>query len=269
MIQRNIRYPFLAAAALMFSPNSFAGDSASTLTLNAQLGGHSGSFEGLTFQVEPGEVLAELLFPETGKATLYGTGNADPWMNLRYELENTSAVEQFFSVSLWMTTEDTSGPTTFDSFIDLALTDIDENGVAYVRSSNFSFTAVDDHGGDDTWSANLGRIPPPGFETYSGEGIFNLVDTGGIGPDNSAIAGSLGYNFIRFLASGYISAGDSLVLTGQTCYANDFANCPSRFVLSGSSAVPLPATGLLLFPAIISLAGFARTRTNPRRRICI
>lgn len=193
-----------------------------------------------------------------GLANLRMFANDDPWLNIRYELENLTDQQQFFSLDMRMPTLATSGPTVKDSFMNMELIDANNDGNVFVSDATSSFTVIEDNGVDsiiaqDTVGQSLF------FQFITGEGSHSVIDETGVGPNSDLFEGSNGFNFMRFLTNGSISAGDKLVITAMGCYANDAINCPDRFIIP-ASAVPVPPAVWLFGSGLIGLIGIARRR---------
>jgi hypothetical protein len=233
----------------------------------------AGSILVKTYALMASAVIVDELFGSTGPvlevpkaittayiAELLMQGHSDPWLNLTYVLENRTDSTQYFSLNLALFTQDTAGPTYKDAFMDLTLTDSNDDGSASLTSVFGSFQAADERGGDTTPIQSIAFSSP--YTDYFSAGTYSVFDVAGpaTGPDSSTIeGGSAGFNELRFLASGYLSAGDAIVLNAFACYANDFANCPERYVIS-PSAVPLPAATWLFGSGLLWLFGIARKK---------
>ncbi|MBI1396030.1 MAG: hypothetical protein GC151_08605 [Betaproteobacteria bacterium] len=227
-----------------------------------------------------GELIADKLYSGTGLSTaipkvitaayianLILAGNGDPWLNLTYVLENRSDTPGYFSLNLALVTQDTAGPTYKDAFMDLILTDSNGDGSASLNGISASFSVADERPGAPVTPVQSIAYSAP-YTDYSDAGTYSVFDVAGpvAGPDSSTIPdGSPGFNELRFLASGHLSPHDSIELHAFGCYANDFADCPARFVIS-PSAVPLPATVWLFGTGLVVLAGFAGKRNGVSHR---
>ncbi|GGE42970.1 hypothetical protein GCM10011360_32920 [Primorskyibacter flagellatus] len=186
--------------------------------------------------------------------------DADPWMMFEFRLENHDFVPAFYALDIRMRTDVISGPTHKEAFLDLELIDSDSNGYVASSSTSAYYTVIDDDGGP-LINASEG-LANSAFGTFlSGEGTHTLFDVAGPGPDSDMIDATDGFNYMRFTINGYLSPGDSLILSTIGCYGADAAACPAGFTLPDSlTAVPLPAS----LPVLLSGIGLLALRRNRR-----
>jgi len=251
----------LVAALLIHVPIARAGYE-SAYKWDALVGGWQHSETGAFFGGHGmNDVFTELFLPLGGSFALYGNGDGDPWLNLHGEIHNGSEQSIYFFVNFLLSTDSTVGPTTQDSFIQLALEDTNGDGIAYLNSPFANFTAIDDHGGDITQGVGIAWTQP--YTSYAEAGEFVVFDTQGPqpGPDSSLLDASLGFDVLRFTASGYLSAGDTLKFDAFACYANDFGMCPERFIYQ---PVPEVEIAYLMLSGLALLGAVSRRRRNAR-----
>lgn len=249
----------LIVLVFVFSPTSYASTTQAAVFVYAFFGDKGSEFPATINDGVPNYPILSVS-DDKKLVELYTAGNDDPWLNLTYVLENKTDSSQYFSIAVTLFTVDTVGPTTADAFMDLTLSDGNKDGHAAFSSPFASFTVAEERGGDNTPVQSIANIAP--YSYYSGEGTYSVFDTGGpvVGPDSDTISdGSLGFNELRFLSSGYLSHGDSIELNAFACFANDYSSCPDRFIIPVSS-VPLPAAAWLFCSGFLGLIGVARCK---------
>lgn len=172
----------------------------------------------------------------------------DPLMNLRFELSNFTDQQQFYSLQIKFPTDVTAGATFNDSWANIELFDDSGDGNASLFDGSTFFEVIDDPGGDlINGSANLGESF---FYSRSEVGKTSLFDNVGAGPNSDDFDGD-GFNWMRFVTSGHLSAGDRLAITGMGCYATTADYCPERYEIPAiPSPVPIPAAAWLFGSAL-------------------
>lgn len=177
----------------------------------------------------------------------------DPLLNLRLEIFNPSDEAIFFNFQIKIPTDVTKGPTFNNTFANVELFDDNNDGIARLGSPNAVnafFEVIDDplNGVAINGSALLGE----NFSYRgSGEGKVTLFDNDGVGPNSDDFMGD-GFNFMRFLIGGSLSAGDRAVITAMGCYSNEEDYCPERYEIP-ASPIPVPATAWLFISGLLGL----------------
>jgi hypothetical protein len=205
----------------------------------------------------------ETFYPGSGTILSFQQ-DPEPLLNLRYEIENLTDSQQFFSLQVKFPTDITLGPTFNDTFANIELFDTSGDGSVTVSDNSTFFEVIDDPGGDlINGSATLGSAV---FQRFDGAGKYSMFDDVGTGPDANDFGGS-GFNFMRFVTAGYLSAGDKLAITGMGCYSTISGYCPERYELSDTlippppvSNVPVPAAVWLFGTALVGFIGVSRRR---------
>jgi len=251
----NVRLIFILFVFFIFNSPVFASGSVSSqIKVNAQF--NSKRVEALDFI----DSFRKILLSEEARAELYFQSDPDPWINTRYELENLTEQPLFFSLDIRMLTQPTSGPTVKDAFMNIELFDINNDANASVSDAISSFTVIDDDGGDFITAQDT-LAQSSSFQFITGEGSHSIFDVAGTGPNSGLFEDSDGFNYIRFLTNGYISAGDKLIITAMGCYANNSIDCPERFIIP-PKVVPIPSAIWLYSIGLLGLMRISRRKTT-------
>ena len=195
-------------------------------------------------------------------------GNQDPWASFRYAYTNETEVPIEFFFALNMPIQRIGGQIFLESYLDIQVFDTDKNNEASFTSvfanNRLNVLDIDFGPGGGVIQANV-ELPGSGDinDIFASDGLVKAIDEPLSLFDLAAELEDSGAETVEdanFWVGGILSAGDSFIIDGFSCFSNSSEFCPEELrEVYSYSPVPLPPAIWLFGSALLGgLVGLRR-----------